>query len=319
MIASADVISLFTGTAMLAATAALTSGTASVAAPSSSPATFPPAVSTSATTLAPAAASSASAIATPATPVSSADAVALHREAAKRLDLIVEATLANLSAHLKAGMPITEAQTADYVRGTFAREGLVTEEAPLVVFGPRTADPTAAGNGSRALARGDLVLLEIAAKRDAPGAIYADVTWIAFAGRTAEIPPAVVRAWSTVREARDRTVAALEDAMRAKQTPTGADLDHVARSFVGRARHAPRVTYPHATGHSLGTHDLGAAPNLSRGEARALVPFECVTVEPAMYYPGKFGLRSGVDVCLAPGSAEVSSSIVQREIRALGD
>lgn len=245
----------------------------------------------------------------------SADGLALQKQAATRLAVIVEETFADIARHVKDGVPLSEKDARARVLKSCEREGLVTDEPPVIAFGPHSADPGYGEAGDTAIKAGDFLLLSLAAKKKDPGALYADVTWVAFVGKSRDVPPRIAKVWNIVRDARDRALAELKTRAAKKLPMTGDDIDFSARSVVEKNRHGP--WFPHATGHSLGESDFGPGPNLKKGEKRALEAGQCFTVEPGVYYPAEFGVRSGVDVCLTPSGAEVTSGVAQREIRAL--
>ncbi len=248
-----------------------------------------------------------------ATSSGAASPAALQKQAAIRLGVIVEETFADIARHVNDGVPISEADVRANVVKAFAREGLTGREPPILAVGPHSSDPTYDAASDEPIKRGDFLLLQIAAKKDAPGALYGDVTWVAFVGAARSVPPRIQKVWGIVRESRDRAVTELKS--KAKSKPTGEQIDWFARNVVEKSRHGP--WFPHATGHSLGEADLGDGPNLRRGDTRVLAEGQCFTVEPGIYYPAEFGVRSGIDVCLTPKGAEITSGVAQREIRAL--
>jgi Xaa-Pro dipeptidase len=240
-----------------------------------------------------------------------------QREAATRLIVIVEETFAEIARHLRDGVPYTEAEARDFAERGLARDGLVFEDAPVVAAGAHASDPLYSVSGETPIRRGDLIVLAIAARKDVPGAIFADVTWMAFAGRRGDIPKGAARAWPVVRDARDLTVATMRERAAKGFAVSGAELDTAARAVAKRARLDTNLL--HATGHSLGEHDQGAGTDLKAGDMRPITPGSCVTIEPGLYQAGSWGVRSGIDVCLGANGAEITTGIAQREIRALLD
>jgi len=73
----------------------------------------------------------------------------------------------------------------------------------------------------------------------------------------------------------------------------------------------------HRTGHSIGeeVHGNGAnIDNLETHDERRLLPKTCFSIEPGIYLPGRFGIRSELDVCLSDHEAVVFGQPVQTEI-----
>jgi Xaa-Pro dipeptidase len=238
--------------------------------------------------------------------------IGLQRQAAQRLDVIMEETLAELGAKFSAGTAVSESNLSAFIVRAIARDGLESEEAPLVAAGVHGADPQYSGADTAPIARDRVVLIDVTAKKKDPGAIYADLTWVAFTGPRKDIPPRMQRAWLTVRKARDAAIERLEKPGLA----SGADVDAVARKVISDAGLAS--WFPHPAGHSLGESPYGSGPHLAAGEKRTLAANGCWAIEPAVYYTDEYGLRAEADVCLTlTGGAEVTTGVPQREIRTL--
>ena len=77
----------------------------------------------------------------------------------------------------------------------------------------------------------------------------------------------------------------------------------------------------HRTGHSIGVTDHGQGANMDNLEThdtRALLPMTGFSIEPGIYLPHRFGIRSEVDACILPGGKlEVRGGEAQREVPAL--
>jgi Xaa-Pro dipeptidase len=76
----------------------------------------------------------------------------------------------------------------------------------------------------------------------------------------------------------------------------------------------------HRTGHSIGeeVHGNGAnIDNLETRDSRRLVPRTCFSIEPGIYLPGEFGIRSELDVYISDRDALVFGQPVQTEIIAI--
>lgn len=68
----------------------------------------------------------------------------------------------------------------------------------------------------------------------------------------------------------------------------GFDVDKVARDIIADAGHG--AAFGHGTGHGVGL-EIHEAPRLSPKSTDVLKKGMVVTVEPGIYYPGKFGVR----------------------------
>lgn len=253
--------------------------------------------------------------------------IAQHREAAERLHVIVEEVFAETARRFRAGDPPTPSQLQIFIENAYGRDELVAFERPVIARGIHSADPNfenappmPGDDSATPLREGDLLLVNVFARLDVPDAIHADITWMAFVGRTAAIPPRVQKVWTMVAAARDAALATLRDRLRVGRPVTGEELDEAARRVVRKARHEP--WYLHPTGHALGAGEqlFGAGANLKRGDTRPILPGTCFTIEPGVYYPNEFGVRSEIDVCVTrKNAAEVTGGVSQRAIRALLD
>lgn len=240
---------------------------------------------------------------------------ALHREVAMRLPVVVEETFAELRRALRAGEPITEAAVVSFIEERLRRDGLVAPARPVVVSGAKTAQHDFAGGTQRRIAEGDLVLLEIVARRDAPDAVHARVSWVAFAGRKHEIPKRAQRAWTLAREARDAALQKLASRVESGRSVTGDELDEWVRRVIRRAKTSAR--YAHAAGISLGMEAVGTGAEIRRGETRALADGACWSLRVGLYHEKELGVRTETDFCIEGRRVDVTTGVRQREIRPL--
>ena len=96
-------------------------------------------------------------------------------------------------------------------------------------------------------------------------------------------------------------------------------------SGIGEASGWPRVIetagfgdrFVHRTGHSIDRELHGSGPHLDDYEThddRQLVPGVGFSVEPGVYLPGEFGVRSEVNVHWAAAGPEVTPRVPQSEL-----
>jgi len=206
------------------------------------------------------------------------------------------------------------------VLAAIERSGFVTDHPPIVAFQENAALPHYEPHegADRRLEAGQVLLLDLWAG-PALGAVFADQTWMAFAGRA---PGAdVKRVWQAVREARDAAVETLQGrwdrgrVVEEGRGVTGADLDDAARAVIREAGYAE--FFVHRTGHSIDRDLHGSGPHLDNFETadtRPLVAGIGFSVEPGVYLPGRFGMRSEINVFLAESGPEVTPPSPQREL-----
>jgi len=236
--------------------------------------------------------------------------------AGERLFVAMEETMAEAKRRLGERTPTSEGDLQAFAAAALAREHLVPAEPPTVCGNIHSADPSyvTSGDGTTPIHAGDVVLVDLTARDDAPGAPFADLTWVAFVGPRRALPADVAKAFAAVRDARDAVIARLSHDPPA----TGAALDALARETATRA--GGGAAWLHPAGHDLGATPFGPGPNLAPGESRAIGPSRCVAIEPGLYRVNRFGVRAEADVCLdAAGNARVVTGTPQREIRLLLD
>jgi Xaa-Pro dipeptidase len=210
---------------------------------------------------------------------------------------------------------MTEYDLQQLILARFQAHGLVTSTAPIAAVNAHSADPHygPAATGSSAIAEGDLVLIDLWAKRPEAGSVYADITWTGFVG--AEVPARQAEVFAAVREARDAAVDFVRTRVAAGDFPCGWEVDEVSRNVVRNAGYGDK--FLHRTGHSIGeeVHGNGAnIDNLETQDKRRLLPRTCFSIEPGIYLPGQFGIRSELDVYLTESDAVVYGQPVQTEI-----
>jgi Xaa-Pro dipeptidase len=248
--------------------------------------------------------------------------IATHFEAQRRLDAVLAAGWKYIGDSVRQGPAITEFDVVTFLKSSMETAGLWTDHGPNCSAGPNSADshydPTP--QTARTIQQGNFVLIDIWAKLAAPGnpnqpdptAIWYDITWTAVVNR--EPSPREQLIFNTVRDARDAAIEAVQRAYTAGQPIAGWQADDAARNVIRSAGFGDWFT--HRTGHNIevSLHGNGAhLDNLETHDERLLLPNTCFSVEPGIYFPGEFGVRSEVNMITHPGSAVVTGPS-QREL-----
>lgn len=239
-----------------------------------------------------------------------------HRRAAEVLAAVAGDALRWAGAETARGAEVGECGLQQRVLDALERGGLKTDEPPIVAFQEHAALPhySPQAGSDRRLESGHVVLLDLWAG-PALGTVFADQTWMAFVGSAPDAE--VRRVWDTVQAARDAVVDRLREWWRQAPltTLTGADLDDVARGVVRGAGYGEHFT--HRTGHSIDRDLHGSGPHLDNYETsddRALIAGIGFSVEPGIYLPGRFGMRSEINVFLGESGPEVTPAHPQSEL-----
>ena len=245
------------------------------------------------------------------------DELAGHLKAAELLREIALAAFEQVKAWYAEGKTPTEQGLQRWVMAAFEQAGLQTNEPPIVAAGEHAANPhhDPTGGPDTIIERGGVLLLDLWAGVRVD-TVYADQTWMAYVGGGP--PEEVVRVWDVVRDARDQTVAVLADKWREGWPVTGADLDDVARKVIAAAGHGAH--FVHRTGHSIDKDLHGSGPHLDNYEThddRRLLAGVGFSVEPGIYLPGRFGVRSEINVYLRENGPQVTPARPQQQIVAL--
>jgi Xaa-Pro aminopeptidase len=236
----------------------------------------------------------------------SASELAGHRAAAEALARIAREALVWAGAEAATGTEVRETAVQRRVLEAIERAGLWTNDGPIVAFGPTSAMPHYEPHpgADRGLAAGDVVLLDLWAG-PGRGSVFADQTWMGFAGRAPDAD--VRRVWQAVKGAREAAVRLLQERGPAVGPVTGAAVDDAARAVIRAAGLADY--FVHRTGHSIDRELHGSGPHIDNFETedtRVLVPGVGFSVEPGVYLPGRFGMRSEVNVYIDPTGPEVN-------------
>ncbi len=238
-----------------------------------------------------------------------------HRRAGAALGAVVDQTFAEIAGRVAAGKSATEYSIQQFMLERISAASLVTREPPIVAVNAHSADPHfgTAERDSAPIGRGDFVLLDVWAKEPGADSVYADITWTGFVGEAA--PDDHAEIFAIVRAARDAAVELVKSRVAAPIPLSGREADRAARGVIEHAGFG--ANFVHRTGHSIGreVHGMGAnLDSLETDDDRRLIDRTCFSVEPGIYLPGRFGVRSELDMTIQAGRAEVSAPAPQREI-----
>ena len=242
-----------------------------------------------------------------------------HRRAGKRLRRLVDELFTHVREGLRSGASLSEKSLLDFAEERLTAAGLLYDHPAIVAVNDHAADPhfEVPQSGSADVQRGDLLLFDVWAKESRPGSIYADITWCAFLGE--KPPEEMARVFDVVRQARDSVVARADEAFRNGEELHGFELDRVARKNIEEAGYGKH--FIHRTGHSIHEEIHGNGANLDDLEThdtRTMLPRTLFSVEPGIYLPGRFGIRSEVDVYHTGSGAEVTGPPHQEALVLLG-
>jgi len=247
----------------------------------------------------------------------SAEGEASHRRASRHVYETAHAAFRRIAAALREGRPVTEWETRGWIQEEFARRGIRVGGDAIVGVNGNAANPHYAPSAEQhaPIRRGDLVLIDLWGKED-DASIYADQTWMAFAGEA--VPERLAELFAAVRDARLAAISLIRRRWDAGQEIAGWEADDASRDVIterGWGEH-----FIHRTGHSIDRELHGSGPNIDNLETkdtRRLIQGVGFSVEPGIYLAGDVGFRSEVNVWMGPDGPEVTTPEPQTEVYTL--
>ncbi|TKB78629.1 MAG: aminopeptidase P family protein [Nitrospira sp.] len=241
--------------------------------------------------------------------------LASHREAVDGLRQIVTETFGHVAAGIRAGTALCEYDVQQFILSRMKARSLMTGSAPIAAVNAHSADPhyTPEAQASWPVREGDLLLIDLWAKRPELGSVYGDITWTGYVGQS--VPDRYRRIFELVRDARDAALSFARDRVTRGEFPCGWEVDDVCRAVIRDAGYGDQ--FLHRTGHSIGeeVHGNGAnIDNLETQDTRRLIPRTCFSIEPGVYLAGDFGIRSELDAFVTENDVLVFGQPLQTEL-----
>jgi Xaa-Pro dipeptidase len=245
--------------------------------------------------------------------------LASHREAAALLLRVQREMFEYAAGELAAGRELSEYQLQQRILERFKAGGMESEHAPIVGSGPRSAMPhyEPSAEVHYPINREELLLLDIFCRKLGKDSITADITWTAYMGEP-PVPKEMLEVFRTVTAARDRGIEVIQTNLAAGRPVSGAMVDDAVRAVIEKAGYGKYFT--HRTGHSLGHRVHGDGVNLDNLETRderLLEPGLGFTIEPGIYLPDRFGVRSEINCYVTESGLEVTTLPLQSELPAM--
>jgi Xaa-Pro aminopeptidase len=238
-----------------------------------------------------------------------------HRYATTALRRIVDDAFEFVGSAISRGRELTEYGLQQFILSRIHDAGMTTSSAPIAAVDSHSADPHygPTESGSAPISRESLLLIDLWAKRTEPGSVYGDITWTAYTGN--QVPAKHRLIFDHVRDGRDAALSFVREQVAGGRFPFGWEVDEVCRTVIREAGYGD--CFVHRTGHSIGeeVHGNGAnIDNLETQDGRRLMPRTCFSIEPGIYLPGEFGIRSELDVYVSDREALVYGEPLQVEI-----
>ncbi|MEX2581901.1 MAG: M24 family metallopeptidase [Gemmatimonadota bacterium] len=239
---------------------------------------------------------------------------ASHHRAAAVVREVAHAAFSRIGEQLGGGGAVTEWAVREWITSRLVDSGLRVGSDAVVAVNANAANPHYAPGADEhsAITSGDVVLVDLWGKEN-PDAIYADQTWMGYVGR--EVPERVQTLWRVVRDGRNAAVDFIRTRTSAGEAVAGYEVDDVTRRLITERGFGD--AFIHRTGHSIDRELHGSGPNvdnLETRDTRRLIPGIGFSIEPGIYLPGEVGLRSEIDVFMAPDGPVVTTPMPQQEM-----
>jgi Xaa-Pro dipeptidase len=237
-----------------------------------------------------------------------------HLAASEAIMREKDRAFAFIADELRAGREPTDYAVQQRMWEEFRAAGLVADHPPIVATNANASSPHYTPSAARAttIRHGDLVLIDFWAKLDAPNAMYADHTWMAYVGDS--VPERFAAIFAIVAQARDAAIALVRDRFATGAPLHGYEVDDAARAVIEAAGYGE--WFVHRTGHNIGSevHGDGAhMDNYETRDERLVLTRTCFSIEPGIYLP-EFGVRSEVNVYVGDDGALTITGGLQQEI-----
>jgi len=223
-----------------------------------------------------------------------------NKKSAEHLRQIVDETFGFIRNKILSKSAVTEYEVQQFMLSEFKKRGLVTSSDPNCSVNANSAnphyEPTKEINSP--VRKGDVVLLDLWAKKDKPRSVYADITWMGFLGET--VPDEYKTIFQIVKGGRDAALNFVRSSLAAGKAFRGYEVDDAARNFISQRGYGEY--FVHRTGHSIGeeVHGNGAnMDNLETRDERTIIPQTSFSIEPGIYLRDKYGVRSEIDVYIS--------------------
>ena len=263
--------------------------------------------------------------------VSSADLISMYnalwtkeqfnenKPVANALNDIVYKAFDFIKKKIENSKSITEYDVQQFMMDEFKRRELFTDDPPIVGVNENSAHPhyTPSREVNKKIKTGDFILIDLWAKVNSEDAVWADITWVGFVGNS--VPDEYTEIFNIVAEARDTAFDLVCSRFKQGNEIRGYEVDASARNVIEQAGYGKY--FIHRTGHSITTdlHGSGAhIDNFETKDERLLLPSTSFSIEPGIYLPGKFGVRSEIDVFITnTGKVMFTGKEKQKEVVAI--
>lgn len=146
-------------------------------------------------------------------------------------------------------------------------------------------------------------MIDAWARLKKPGAPYADITRMGISQLRIKNYELKIKQdlYALLIKAQDKAIRFLRGKLKKGELPTGREVDKAARNFLAKSLKGEieniNKIFCHTLGHSLGIKGPhGQVNGFSPKNKQPIHRGMGYTIEPGLYFPGKYGLRSEIDI-----------------------
>jgi len=244
-----------------------------------------------------------------------------HKIAAEKIEAIKNKTFKLIKRRLGK---ISEYDVQEFVLLEYKKEGMVTllsenkyviERHPpqIIAVNENAANPHyfPSKRKPKVIKKNDLILVDIWARLKGENSPFADITWMAYAGKN--IPQEIQGTFNKVIKARSIALSFIKQNLQHRQFSKTSDIDKATRDYFKKL--GLDKYFIHRTGHSLGLHIChGKYFRLGKQSNTRLKPDIPFTIEPGLYFKDKFGIRSEINCYVTKDYRLIVTTKIQKEI-----
>lgn len=230
----------------------------------------------------------------------------------QKLDLIRKRVVFFIKENINK---ITEKDVSNFIVQEMKKEGMVLDKInPIhfVVVDENTDDSHWSKKSwkSKIIKKNSLIVIDYWAKIKGAKNVFADITWVFYTGN--KVPKKIEDVFNKVIKARNLALNFIKDSLKKGEYPKAKDVDKAVRNYFFTFNLDKFFT--HKTGHSLGYSSChGNKFFLSKNSHKLILPNILFTIEPGLYFPNEFGIRSEIN-CYIKNKKLIITSSVQNKI-----
>lgn len=222
-----------------------------------------------------------------------------HLFAANVLEKVSQMTWTFIQSCLQMDKEVTEFSVQQFILKEIDESDCQTESLPICAVNANSALPHYQPSQDHhvRIRPGDFILIDLWCKQKTENSIYADISQVAIACSTPTAKQ--IELFNLVKKAQDAAIALITERFKHNTPLMGCEVDALCRQIILDAGYGPY--FNHRTGHNIDESVHGSGTHLDDFEThdhRMIQKGSCFSVEPGIYIPGEFGIRTEFDVCI---------------------